>query len=332
MQLVKLASTGMATSALGFGTAQLMARVSLRESLNLLGAAFDSGITHFDTARLYGYGEAERAVGRFIKGRRERVTVATKFGIFPPKRSPLLQGAKAVARALARLHPGIRQRMRARAGTLVTSGRFSVADAQRSLETSLKELGTDYVDVLFLHDCRSADLEAADELARFLDDALQRGLIRAYGVATDVESVSEALRRFPAFARVVQFPSDAANQNAGRLRREHTFMLTHSPLGGVLGQVLAYLSANDEAASQWANALGVDCRDSDALARLLVRAARYDNPRGIVLFASTSAQRIAANARASEAVEDASRQALELARLLRSSPFAAGGRPRLVTE
>lgn len=303
-----------------------MARIGLRESLALLGAAFDAGITHFDTARMYGYGEAERAVGQFIAGRRQQVTIATKFGIFPPKRSPLLQGAKAVARAVARIHPALRQRMRASAGALVAPGCFSVPDARRSLETSLKELGTDYIDVLFLHDCRLSDLEAADDLGRFLEETIERGLIRAFGIATDVESVSEALRRFPAFARLVQFPSDAATRNAERLRSERTFMLTHSPFGRLLGQIVSHLSANDDIATHWSNALGVDCRDVEVMARLLLRAARYANRSGIVIFASTSTRRIAANARADDVSEVNEREATELARLLASSPFASGQR------
>jgi D-threo-aldose 1-dehydrogenase len=81
----------MTTSALGFGTAQLMARIGRRESVRLLHAAFDAGITHIDTARLYGYGAAESAVGDLLAGRRHQITVATKFGIFPPARSPMLQ-------------------------------------------------------------------------------------------------------------------------------------------------------------------------------------------------------------------------------------------------
>ena len=43
-----------------------MARLGRRESVRLLEVAYDSGITHFDTARSYGYGEAESAVGEFL--------------------------------------------------------------------------------------------------------------------------------------------------------------------------------------------------------------------------------------------------------------------------
>jgi D-threo-aldose 1-dehydrogenase len=296
MHRLTLPGTTITTSALGFGTAQLMARLGRRESVRLLNAAFDAGITHIDTARLYGYGEAERAVGDLLEGRRDRITVATKFGIFPPKRSPLLQTAKAMARAAARLNPRWRERLRARAGGLVKHGHFTVADAMRSLETSLRELRTDYVDLLLLHECRIGDLEHADELRERLDRLVAEGRVRAYGIATDVETVEAAVHRFPALARVALFPSDARNRNLQRVRPGERALITHSPFGNLLRAAAAYLDARPEAARRWSEALGDDCRNPTVLATRLLEAAHTANPAGIVVFASTDAARIRANA------------------------------------
>src|SRR5918997_1826870 len=47
----------------GYGCAALMARTSRAESVRLLEEAFDAGVTHFDVARSYGYGEAESQAG-----------------------------------------------------------------------------------------------------------------------------------------------------------------------------------------------------------------------------------------------------------------------------
>ena len=51
------------------------------ESLATMRAALESGISFFDTADLYGHGHNEELVGRFLKGKRERVILATKFAI-----------------------------------------------------------------------------------------------------------------------------------------------------------------------------------------------------------------------------------------------------------
>ena len=85
--------TDIASSSFGFGTAYLGRRHGLRDGSKLLSAAFDGGITHFDTAPMYGLGLAERILGRFLTGRRDAVTVATKVGLpAPPRVSWILPG------------------------------------------------------------------------------------------------------------------------------------------------------------------------------------------------------------------------------------------------
>ena len=51
------------------------------QSLATLEAAFDAGVRHFDTADSYGAGHNEELLGRFIKGKRAQLRIATKFGI-----------------------------------------------------------------------------------------------------------------------------------------------------------------------------------------------------------------------------------------------------------
>src|SRR3954453_20950898 len=81
------------TSSFGFGTVYLGRRQGMRHGVRLLEAAFEQGITHFDTAPMYGLGLAEPIVGRFLRGRRDAVTVTTKVGLSaPPKISLLLPG------------------------------------------------------------------------------------------------------------------------------------------------------------------------------------------------------------------------------------------------
>src|SRR5262250_2312937 len=52
-----------------------------RQSLDTLAAALDLGVDFLDTADTYGHGHNEELIGRFLKGRHARVTLATKFGI-----------------------------------------------------------------------------------------------------------------------------------------------------------------------------------------------------------------------------------------------------------
>lgn len=65
---------------LGFGGAALTSVGNLRGVLNLLDFSYDNGIRHFDTAPLYGQGYSEIIYGKFIKAKRDKITLATKFG------------------------------------------------------------------------------------------------------------------------------------------------------------------------------------------------------------------------------------------------------------
>jgi aryl-alcohol dehydrogenase-like predicted oxidoreductase len=272
-----------------------MARLGRRESVRLLEIAHESGITHFDTARAYGYGEAESAVGDFLAARRDSVSVTTKLGLLPPRNSRGLRAAKAVARAAASRAPALRRRLRARAGAMVESGRFEPREARLSLETSLRELRTDAVDILLLHECRPADLET-DGLLGFLEDVVREGKVGRFGVGTDRESTRVILRERPEFARVVQFSQTAADgplDDGSALADAAT--ITHSAVRALIGP-LSEAMRDPQRRERWSRTLGVDCARPAVAGRLLLAGALRANPAGVVLFSSTSEERIRANA------------------------------------
>ena len=109
---------------LGFGCSSL-ASVGEKKALQLLGTAFDAGVRHFDVARYYGYGEAESLLGAFVKSRRSEVTITTKFGIEPPRRTNALRLAMQAGRKVAEFVPAVRGFLRRRAQGLVKGGAFS---------------------------------------------------------------------------------------------------------------------------------------------------------------------------------------------------------------
>jgi aryl-alcohol dehydrogenase-like predicted oxidoreductase len=69
MRSVALGLDGMNASVLGFGCSAVLGRAGRRASLAALGAAYEAGITFYDTARSYGYGESEALLGEFLRGR-----------------------------------------------------------------------------------------------------------------------------------------------------------------------------------------------------------------------------------------------------------------------
>jgi aryl-alcohol dehydrogenase-like predicted oxidoreductase len=303
MRLVELPGSDLTLSRLGFGTAALMARLGRRESVRLLEIAHDSGITHFDTARAYGYGEAEAALGDFLANRRGTVTVTTKLGMLPPRRSRALQGAKALGRVGARALPALRPLLRRGGQSLAKSSVFEPGAARASLETSLRELRVDTVDVLLLHECRPADLET-DGLHAFLEQVVAEGKVRAFGIGTDRDSTAAIVASRPEFAPIVQVRQTVADP---ALELPHGVgLITHSAVGPLV-----------EAVSERARA---DGWSRETVGRLLLAGALRANRAGTVLFSSTDEGRIRANAALADEPEPPAEELERLVRLARMDP------------
>ena len=287
-------------SALGFGCSSLMGHDTASERNAVLGAAFESGIRHFDVARFYGFGEAEGALGDFIKSRRAQVTVTTKFGISPPRQSSGLKSVLGLARRMAARSPLLRRGMAGTAGRLIKSGDFSVAGARSSLEISLRLLQTDYIDFYLLHDCGVKD--ATDDLLRFLQASVQEGKVRRFGLGTDIGVITELCRSSPEFAGVVQFENSILRQNLALLpasggQSEGRAVFTHRALNESFDAVWGFLSGDAAAAARWSQTLGADCADRDVVAGLMLNYAARANAGGLVLFSSRSKSRIRENVR-----------------------------------
>jgi aryl-alcohol dehydrogenase-like predicted oxidoreductase len=185
---------GISSSALGFGCASALGSVDRATALRALAIAFDQGITHFDIARSYGYGEAEQLLGDFARGKRDRMVIATKFGIEATPLARALRPLKSAARAvIKRRKRGGAQASNTAAASAPTAAP-KVADAFhrrlaitpenmiRSLETSLRALRTDYVDYLFVHEPQAV-LKQPEELLAAIEKLKQQGKIRACGLA-----------------------------------------------------------------------------------------------------------------------------------------------------
>jgi aryl-alcohol dehydrogenase-like predicted oxidoreductase len=153
-----LGSTGLRVSEIGFGAWGIGGRTAGATSYGAtddavsrraLAVALDRGITFFDTAPAYGDGHSERLIGEAVRGRRDRVVIATKAGL-----------------------PGF-----------AAPPDFSPAALHASLEGSLRRLGTDCVDLLQLHNPSLEELRARPEIVDALDGFRRAGLVRAVGLS-----------------------------------------------------------------------------------------------------------------------------------------------------
>jgi D-threo-aldose 1-dehydrogenase len=283
---VRVGGSDVAVSRVGFGCASLMRLPSSRHRRNLVAAAIEAGITHFDVARMYGLGAAESELARALGARRHDVTIATKFGIEVSAVMQQLGRLQAPARALLARSRRTRTAVRSKRDLLVAPRVYDVAKARRSLDTSLQKLSVDHVDILFLHDPRPQDEIDGAALQEFLEQAKTAGKIRAWGMSLDDESGVEVLSRL-ADHGVVQLRHDVLGD---------TKPFPQSIAFGVLAThslISRWLSQAPDARQGWTEQLGADPLERELLATLLL--AHTLNQEGVVaaLYSTTQPARLA---------------------------------------
>ncbi len=190
MKLNAFGSTGLKVSELGFGGSRIGGvfadKNSGKEALSVLRKALDAGINFYDTADMYSQGESESLIGTAFRDRREQVIIATKGGYCLPARRNMIKRIKPLVRPIVRALGLKRARLPAGfSGAL--SQDFSPSYLINALETSLKRLRMDYVDLYQLHSPRAAFLQsdAFGTALQTLEKLKRQGKLRFYGVATE---------------------------------------------------------------------------------------------------------------------------------------------------
>lgn len=177
MQSKKLGSQGITASAIGLGCMGMSEFYGTRnddESLKTLAHALDIGVSFWDTADVYGPFTNEELLGRALKGHRQQITLATKFGIVRDPANPQARGFNG-----------------------------SAAYVKSACEASLKRLQTDTIDLYYLH--RVDGSTPIEETAGALAELVKEGKIKGIGFS---EVSSATLRRAHAVHPVTAVQSE----------------------------------------------------------------------------------------------------------------------------
>ncbi|MFP5040859.1 aldo/keto reductase [Parasediminibacterium sp. JCM 36343] len=162
MQYRKLGKTGMEISAISLGTWQVGGKwgepFNNANADKILNEAVDKGINFIDTADVYSDGESEKAVGKLIRTRSEKIFVATKCG--------------------RQLNPHV-------------NAAYQPAVLRKFVENSLRNMGLETLDLIQLH-CPPTDVYYRPEIFELFDKLKQEGKIQNLGIS--VERVEEALK------------------------------------------------------------------------------------------------------------------------------------------
>ena len=216
----------------------MLGRTGRRASLAALGAAYDAGITFYDTARSYGYGACEGLLGEFFAGKkRDSVVLCTKFGIVPADPKGWKQRVKPLARAAIRLFPGLRGVARKQAADQFASGQFSVEILKSSFEMSLRELKTDYVDILLMHAAPISAVQQGDLMEQF-GRLVEAGKVHLAGISGEEDVIGAVFANRPPLLKTAQFALNIFNLalTTQTVRAAQSmFLVANNPFGGPEG-------------------------------------------------------------------------------------------------
>ncbi|QQP92754.1 aldo/keto reductase (plasmid) [Skermanella sp. TT6] len=241
-----LASSASPILGLGCGRiGSILSDCSGRTAARFIDVAFDRGIRLFDTADIYGQGESERTLGTALSGKRGQVMLVTKAGQRFSEKDRIGSYLKPPLRWAAKHIPQVRAALsKRRSGALPRcyEPRYLVG----ALESSLRRLKTDHVDVFLLHSPGRDDLR--DEQFAMLSEIRRRGLARQVGVSCDDAETATLSLDHPV-TDVVQLPLYRGCANdmimaSGRARdlgklvmaREILTSAGHRPLGEAPGR------------------------------------------------------------------------------------------------
>jgi len=206
MRMRKIGNSILTASSIGLGLMSMSGTYGKsddQECIGVIHRALDLGINHLDSSDMYGWGQNEELLGRAIKGKRDRVLVATKFG---QVRSP--DGK----------------------GNLVDGRPAYVAEA---CDASLKRLGVDVIDLYYQH--RVDPKVPIEDTVGGMSRLIERGKVRFLGLS---EAAPETVRRAQAVHPISAVQSEysllyrqPAEDTIAACRELGISFIAYSPIG-----------------------------------------------------------------------------------------------------
>lgn len=174
---------------IGVGTSNYGSRISPSNSIKLLKKSFDYGVNYIDTAPIYGFGNAEIIINKFIKKykiKRENLIITTKFGLIPSGKIILFR--KYILPFLRRIIFKVMDNKPTQTKSVVfQSNILKINEIKKQIKSSLSNLDTDYIDNLVIHN-NVLEYLKNNEIVNYLANLKNKGVVKNIGISSSLIS------------------------------------------------------------------------------------------------------------------------------------------------
>jgi aryl-alcohol dehydrogenase-like predicted oxidoreductase len=171
-------------SRLAVGTASFGSKVGKNKAFQILNQLEESKVNYIDTASSYGLGMSEKIIGEFIQHRRGQYFLSTKVGIKAAQVPTYKKLLMPIVRKIYHL-PFVNSMIKKQSSGSYDKSILALNEIDESVKQSFKNLRTDYIDQLLLHNNFNAYLEDPS-VFDYLQGLKSRFLVGSIGVTTDV--------------------------------------------------------------------------------------------------------------------------------------------------
>jgi aryl-alcohol dehydrogenase-like predicted oxidoreductase len=194
VEYININGTDLKSSVVGLGGNKIAALSRDKdEVVSTLNHALDQGINLFDTADDYSYGDSEKLLGKLVRSRRDKVIICSKAGHIRGRAHHVGKFLIPAVKNIVRRWKPLRTTAVSAIGAVGGGANYGPAYIAKSIENSLRRLGTDYLDMFLIHGAGPDDIADGaliDKLERLKD----KGMIRHYGVSCARKATPDDVR------------------------------------------------------------------------------------------------------------------------------------------
>jgi len=273
------------SSRLIFGCASLMNIKNTSERQKLLNKVYEKGINHFDVAPIYGFGECEKELAKFIVNK-EKVKITSKFGLGTKGITKTFSKNQNHLRSILRKNLFIKKIAHKYYSNFSLEKSFNIAECKKSIKNSLRILGIEKIENYLLH-----EPSIREEIQIGIEDTLiylkEEGLFKNYGISGYKTNLNLIYKNRPKlFKEVVQTDGGIFKDESENILNQCKVRIKFGILKSSLPKLKNIFTSFEFISDYWSNRLNLDLRDEENLCTIILAAALSKNNKDKIIFST----------------------------------------------